>query len=86
MHIIRILIGAVVVVLGLLVAALVMVLGLVAYFIQRLFGKPGRRPVFHYQTSFNRGQGRPAHPPRRAAAVDAIDVETIDVEVIEPKP
>ncbi|MFH1497130.1 MAG: hypothetical protein ABII82_04820 [Verrucomicrobiota bacterium] len=83
MVIIRILVGAVVVTLGLLFAAFVMVLGLVAYVVQRLFGKPGRRPVFQYQYSFSRGAATPPRPPRRAPVGEVIDVEVVDAPAIE---
>lgn len=87
MHLIRILIGAIVLVLGLLIAAVVLVFGLVAWFIGRLFGKSGQKPVFQYSFSVNgrtTAQSRPT--PKRESAVDAIDVETIDVDVTDAKP
>lgn len=78
MSLLRFIIGTVIVIFGLLAAALVMVLGLFAYFVQRLLGKTGRRPVFQYQASFKRG---PASARRHSAPAsdDVIDVDVIDV-------
>ena len=82
MSIIRFIAAAVVITVGLLVAAVALVLGLFAYAVQRLFGKPGRRPVFRH--TVYRSRSTPPRPSRPVG--DVIDVEVTDVEAIEPKP
>ncbi len=86
MGIVKIIIGGVFVLVGLLVAVFAMLLGVVAYLLQRLFGKPGRRPAFQFQYSFSRGRATPPRSPRSAPPGDVIDIETTDVETIESKP
>lgn len=79
MSIIRFIVAAVVITVGLLVAAVAMLLGLFAYAVQRLFGKPGRRPVFRH--TVYRSRSTPPRPSRPVG--DVIDVEVTDVEAME---